>query len=290
VAGCPAMITLALRSCLRPRIGSSRAFSLPWSHLIPLLASWSVRCHAAGSGGFSCRSRTRPQLLGNRAAAPEVPSIGSSMCGWSEAGATDKCAGHDRARGERDLAAGRFAGCRRPSFAEREPGGTTRMGTRPAVDPTTGLTGRLPGQRGWVGGTRSRRAGHKPRSRTRCQGYSQRLFGPRRHRALAQPRKQRLDALDQRPRTFKPMTAFAQADAPSRLVEYYLLDTTGYQPQRSLAPAGDRIQPLRGHPRGHRRAAVPTVRAKPARLGARRLPDPAAALHRRLHPQDADNR
>jgi len=32
------------------------------------------------------------------------------MYGWSEAGATDKCAGHDRARGERDLAAGRFAG------------------------------------------------------------------------------------------------------------------------------------------------------------------------------------
>jgi hypothetical protein len=32
-----------------------------------------------------------------------------------EAGGTDRRAGFDRARGERDLAAGRFAGCYRPS-------------------------------------------------------------------------------------------------------------------------------------------------------------------------------
>jgi hypothetical protein len=35
---CLAMITLALRSWLRPRIGRSRAFSRPWSHSMRLLA------------------------------------------------------------------------------------------------------------------------------------------------------------------------------------------------------------------------------------------------------------
>ena len=38
-------ITLALRSCLRPRIGRSRAFSRPWSASTRLLAYCSVRCH-----------------------------------------------------------------------------------------------------------------------------------------------------------------------------------------------------------------------------------------------------
>jgi hypothetical protein len=52
------------------------------------------------------------------------------------------------------------------------------------------------------------------------------------------PREQRLDTLDQRPHTFEPMTAFAQADAPSQPFEYYLLDTTGCQPNdRLLLPA-----------------------------------------------------
>jgi Luciferase-like monooxygenase len=38
-----------LVTCLSPRIGRTCAFSRPWSHSIPLLAYWSVRCHAAGS-------------------------------------------------------------------------------------------------------------------------------------------------------------------------------------------------------------------------------------------------
>jgi hypothetical protein len=50
---CPTMITLALRSCLSPRIGRSRAFSWPWSPSIPLLAYWSLRCHAAGKSSSS---------------------------------------------------------------------------------------------------------------------------------------------------------------------------------------------------------------------------------------------
>jgi DDE domain len=55
---CPAMITSALRSCLSPRIGRSRAFSRPWSHSIRLLAYWSVRCHAAGSSASSTAGYT----------------------------------------------------------------------------------------------------------------------------------------------------------------------------------------------------------------------------------------
>ena len=47
------MITLALRSRLRPRIGRSHAFRRPWSASTRLLASWSVRCHAAGSSSSS---------------------------------------------------------------------------------------------------------------------------------------------------------------------------------------------------------------------------------------------
>jgi hypothetical protein len=58
------MITLALRSCLRPRIGRSRAFNLPWSHSIPLLAYWSVRCHAAGRSS-STTAGVHRRLIGN---------------------------------------------------------------------------------------------------------------------------------------------------------------------------------------------------------------------------------
>jgi hypothetical protein len=49
----PAMIALALRSRLRPRIGRSRAFKRPWSASTRLLAYCSVRCHAAGSSSSS---------------------------------------------------------------------------------------------------------------------------------------------------------------------------------------------------------------------------------------------
>jgi hypothetical protein len=44
--------TLALWSCLRPRIGPSRAFRRPWSVSTPL-AYRSMRCHAAGNSPSS---------------------------------------------------------------------------------------------------------------------------------------------------------------------------------------------------------------------------------------------
>jgi hypothetical protein len=68
---------------------------------------------------------------------PRFPSIGCSMCGWSEAGATDKCAGHDRARasttwqpGGLPAAAGRACRARIGGRREWEP---DPLWTRPRV-------------------------------------------------------------------------------------------------------------------------------------------------------------
>jgi hypothetical protein len=52
------MTTLALRSYLSPRIGCSRAFSLPWSHSTRLLAYRSVWCQAAGSSSSNTAGYT----------------------------------------------------------------------------------------------------------------------------------------------------------------------------------------------------------------------------------------
>lgn len=47
---------------------------------------------------------------------------------------------------------------------------------------------------------------------------------------LPQPLKDRLIRLADRPHTFLPIQAFAEADKPSQLFQYYLLDTTGFEP------------------------------------------------------------
>jgi hypothetical protein len=47
---------------------------------------------------------------------------------------------------------------------------------------------------------------------------------------LPQPLKDRLVKLADRPHTYLPMQAFAEADKPSQLFQYYLLDTTGFEP------------------------------------------------------------
>ena len=44
------------------------------------------------------------------------------------------------------------------------------------------------------------------------------------------PLKDRLVRLADRPHTFLPMQVFAEADQPGRLVQYYLLDTDGFEP------------------------------------------------------------
>jgi hypothetical protein len=47
---------------------------------------------------------------------------------------------------------------------------------------------------------------------------------------LPQPLKDRLVKLADRPHTYLPLQVFAEADKPSRLFQYYLLDTTGFEP------------------------------------------------------------
>jgi len=48
--------------------------------------------------------------------------------------------------------------------------------------------------------------------------------------ALPGPLKNRLVQLADRPHTFLPMQVFAEADTPGQLVQYYLLDTEGFEP------------------------------------------------------------
>jgi hypothetical protein len=47
---------------------------------------------------------------------------------------------------------------------------------------------------------------------------------------LPQPLKDRLTRLADRPHTYLPLQAFAEADKPSQLFQYYLLDTEGFEP------------------------------------------------------------
>src|SRR6266481_6400663 len=47
---------------------------------------------------------------------------------------------------------------------------------------------------------------------------------------LPGPLKDRLVQLADRPHTYLPMQAFAEADKPSQLFQYYLLDTDGFEP------------------------------------------------------------
>src|SRR5215475_2403100 len=49
-------------------------------------------------------------------------------------------------------------------------------------------------------------------------------------RRLPAPLKQRLGDLAARPHSVLPVQAFAEVDAPSRLFQYYLLDSKSFQP------------------------------------------------------------
>ena len=49
-------------------------------------------------------------------------------------------------------------------------------------------------------------------------------------RLLPGPLKRRVLEIAQRPHTFLPITAFSEADGRSQLIQYYRLDTTGFQP------------------------------------------------------------
>jgi hypothetical protein len=62
------------------------------------------------------------------------------------------------------------------------------------------------------------------------KGIGQRVANRGDIRHLPGPLKQRLVEIAERPHTFEPITAFSEADQPSRLFQYYLVDTTNFQP------------------------------------------------------------
>src|SRR5947209_17748165 len=49
-------------------------------------------------------------------------------------------------------------------------------------------------------------------------------------RKLPAPLKERIDQLAERPHSVLPLQVFAEADNPSLLFQYYLLDTNGFEP------------------------------------------------------------
>jgi len=56
-------------------------------------------------------------------------------------------------------------------------------------------------------------------------GERQRVMNREDVRDLPRPLRERLGKLAARPHTFEPMRAFSEADDPSQLFQYYLLDT-----------------------------------------------------------------
>ncbi len=61
-------------------------------------------------------------------------------------------------------------------------------------------------------------------------GVGQRFANRGDIRHLSTPLKSRLVEIAERPHTFEPITAFSEADEPSRLFQYYLVDTKNFQP------------------------------------------------------------
>src|SRR5881398_226101 len=64
-------------------------------------------------------------------------------------------------------------------------------------------------------------------------------------RKLPAPLKERLVQLAGRPHSVLPVQAFAEADQPSQLFQYYLLDTTGFEPNvftTSIPGVNDAVQ------------------------------------------------
>jgi hypothetical protein len=79
-------------------------------------------------------------------------------------------------------------------------------------------------------------------------------------RHLPKPLKLRLTELAGRPHSFQPVTAFSEADTPSQLFQYYLLDTTGFEPNvfTSIVPGiNDGTKPTATGPNGQ----LPTIGA-----------------------------
>lgn len=77
---------------------------------------------------------------------------------------------------------------------------------------------------------------------------------------LPAPLKARLTELSKRPHTVAPLQVFAEADAPSKLFQYYLLDATGFEPNAFSAVipgVNDLVLPTASGPNG----GLPTIGA-----------------------------
>ena len=77
-------------------------------------------------------------------------------------------------------------------------------------------------------------------------------------RHLPKDLKSRLAELARRPHTFPPITAFSEAEKPSQLFQYYLLDTTGFEPNvfTAIVPGiNDGTKPTATGPNGQ----LPTI-------------------------------
>jgi hypothetical protein len=67
-----------------------------------------------------------------------------------------------------------------------------------------------------------------PNPHARADGQRVEHRGDVRH--LPEPLQDRLQAMAERPHSALPIQAYAEADTPSQLFQYYLLDTTGFEP------------------------------------------------------------
>ncbi len=77
-------------------------------------------------------------------------------------------------------------------------------------------------------------------------------------RKLPGPLKARLCEIAARPHTYKPATAFSEADTPSQLFQYYLIDTKPFQPNvftTEIAGINDGTKPTATGPNGN----LPTI-------------------------------
>ena len=80
---------------------------------------------------------------------------------------------------------------------------------------------------------------------------------------LPTPLRARLGLMARRPHTYNPMRAFAEADKPSQLFEYYLLDTRNFQPNifTSIVPGiNDHAIPTAANAANHQLATIGAVR------------------------------
>src|SRR6185436_17612362 len=80
---------------------------------------------------------------------------------------------------------------------------------------------------------------------------------------LPKPLKERLVTLANRPHTYAPMRAFAEADKPSQVFEYYLLDTTAVAPSifTAIVPGvNDHAIPTAANAANHQLPTLGSVR------------------------------